>query len=74
MNKHLPFSKTEMKLLIHKKMESGKSYRMACDELSDEIDKIIENDLKKKKEEKKNATKNKNQIFKEAFVKLTNGK
>jgi hypothetical protein len=68
MVKNRPFSKTEMKLLVFKKIQRGMSYSQACREVSDEIENIIQNSKVKK------GKKDTNKIFKEEFKKLTDGK
>jgi len=46
MVKHKPFSRTEMKILVYNKVQKGMSYEKACAELEQEINQIIENDIK----------------------------
>jgi len=74
MVRHKPFTKTEMKILVYNKVRSGMSYEQACKQLSKEIDRIIENDEKFEKEEKKARSKMEKNKFKDDFKKLTNGK
>jgi len=72
MTKHKPFSRTEMKILIFKKMNSkGMAYEDAVKELNKEIDQIIENDVKEEKKLKRmEEKKTDKQKFDEEFSKL----
>jgi len=75
MVKHKPFSRTEMKILVYNKVQKGMSYEKACAELEQEINQIIENDIKFEEREKKEANKKSaKQKFDEEFEKLKNGK
>ena len=74
MTRHKPFTKTEMKLLVHNKIKTrGLSYDEACEELNMEIEEIIKNSSLKHKKEVKEKNPKKDD-FKKHFQKLTDGK
>ena len=64
------FSKAELKVLVYKKMQEGKSYNKAVEEVKESVVCSIKNHKKSKTKEKKADIEDINKTFKEDFAKM----